>query len=98
MIVKSQQNTIVLVTKPHLPSRAFGPVRINRVFMENNKMMTVDRNALAGVEEFLTEIYIKEPLLKSLPSDAVDFLKRLEVLSIEDSQVWPQTKFFSVSS
>ena len=44
---------------PHLPSRAFGPVRINRVFMENNKMMTVDRNALAGVEEFLTEMYIK---------------------------------------
>ena len=44
---------------PHLPSRAFGSVKVNRLFIENNRMMTVDRNALAGLEEFLKELYIK---------------------------------------
>lgn len=36
---------------------------------------------------FQSEIYIKEPLLKSLPTDAIDFLKELTVFSIENSQI-----------
>lgn len=72
---------------PHLPSRAFGSARISRLFLESNKIMTVDRNAFAGIEEFLTELYIKEPQLRSLPKDSVDFLKRLEVLSLEESRI-----------
>ena len=72
---------------PHLPSRAFGSVKINRLFIENNRMMTIDRNAFAGVEDFLTELYIKESNLKSLPKDAIDFLYELRVFSIENSQI-----------
>ena len=72
---------------PHLPSRAFGSVKINRLFIENNRMMTIDRNAFAGIEDFLTELYIKESNLKSLPKDAVDFLYELRVFSIENSQI-----------
>ena len=44
---------------PHLPSRAFGSVKINRLFIENNRIKTIDRNAFAGIEDFLTELYIK---------------------------------------
>ncbi len=72
---------------PHLPSRAFGSVKINRLFIENNRMMTIDRNAFAGVEDFLTEIYIKESNLKSLPKDCINFLSHLTVFSVENSQI-----------
>ena len=51
---------------PHLPSRAFGSVKVNRLFIENNRMMTVDRNALAGLEEFLKELYVKVRVGKNL--------------------------------
>ena len=44
---------------PHLPSRAFGSVKINRLFIENNRIKTIDRNAFAGIEDFMTELYIK---------------------------------------
>jgi len=72
---------------PHLPSRAFGSVRVNRMFLEDNRLETVDRNAFAGVEDHLTEIYIKEPTLKVLPRDSVDFLRKLTVFSLESSQI-----------
>ncbi len=72
---------------PHLPSRAFGSVPVNRLFIENNQMRSVDRNAFAGIEEFITEIYIKEPELQRLPTDSVDFLNRLAVLSVENSRI-----------
>ena len=49
--------------------------------------MTIDRNAFAGIEAYLREIYIKEPLLKSLPKHSIDFLRELEVFSVENSQV-----------
>ena len=77
---------------PHLPSRAFGSVKINRLFIENNRMVTIDRNAFAGVEDFLTELYIKESNLKSLPKDAIDFLYELRVFSIENSQIMNMPK------
>ena len=77
---------------PHLPSRAFGSVKINRLFMENNRMMTIDRNAFAGIEDFLTELYIKEPQLKSLPKDSIDFLRYLTVFSVENSQIMTMPK------
>ena len=44
---------------PHLPSRAFGSVKINRLFIENNRIKTIDRNAFAGIEDFLTALYIQ---------------------------------------
>jgi hypothetical protein len=34
-------------------------VKINRLFIENNRIKTIDRNAFAGIEDFLTELYIK---------------------------------------
>lgn len=77
---------------PHLPSRAFGSVKINRLFIENNRIMTIDRNAFAGIEEFLTELYIKESGLKSLPKDSIDFLSQLTVFSIENSQIMTMPK------
>ena len=72
---------------PHLPSRAFGSVQVNRLFIENNRMVAIDRNAFAGIEDFVTEIYIKEPTLQKLPKDSVDFLKKLTVLSVENSKI-----------
>ena len=72
---------------PHLPSRAFSSVKVNRLFIENNRIMTIDRNAFAGMENFLSEIYIKEPSLKSLPKDSIDFLHELTVFSVENSQI-----------
>ena len=33
---------------PHLPSRAFGSVQVNRLFLEGNRMASIDRNAFAG--------------------------------------------------
>ena len=77
---------------PHLPSRAFGSVKINRLFIENNRMMTIDRNAFAGIEDFLTELYIKESNLKSLPKDSIDFLHELAVFSVENSQIMTMPK------
>lgn len=57
MIRRRVSNVDVLILEnnniPHLPARAFGSIRVNRVFIENNKMVTVDRNAFAGVEEYL---------------------------------------------
>jgi len=72
---------------PHLPSRAFGSVKVNRLFIENNRIQTIDRNAFAGVENYLTEIYIKEPSLNVLPSDSINYLRELSVFSIDSSQV-----------
>ena len=72
---------------PHLPSRAFGSVKVNRLFIENNRIQTIDRNAFAGVESYLTEIYIKEPSLNVLPHDAINYLRSLSVFSIDSSQV-----------
>ena len=34
-------------------SRAFGSIRVNRLFIENNRIVTIDRNAFAGIEENL---------------------------------------------
>ncbi len=34
---------------PHLPSRAFGSVQVNRLFLEGNRMTSIDRNAFAGI-------------------------------------------------
>ena len=76
----------------HLPSRAFGSVKINRLFIENNRIKTIDRNAFAGIEDFLTELYIKESNLKSLPKDSIDFLHRLTVFSVENSQIMAMPK------
>ena len=72
---------------PHLPSRAFSSVKVNRLFIENNRIMTIDRNAFAGLENFLSEIYIKETNLKSLPKDSIDYLHELTVFSVENSQI-----------
>ena len=72
---------------PHLPSRAFGSVKVNRLFLENNRIQTIDRNAFAGIENYLTEIFIKEPELKQLPRDSIDFLKKLTIFSIDSSQI-----------
>ena len=72
---------------PHLPSRAFSSVKVNRLFLENNRIMTIDRNAFAGLENFLSEIYIKETNLKSLPKDSIDYLHELTVFSVENSQI-----------
>ena len=47
---------------------------------------SVDRNAFAGIEDFVTEIYVKEPSLQKLPADSIDFLRKLTVFSVEDSQ------------
>ena len=76
----------------HLPSRAFGSVKINRLFIENNRIKTIDRNAFAGIEDFLTELYIRESNLKSLPKDSIDFLHRLTVFSVENSQIMAMPK------
>lgn len=35
------------------------------------------------MEDFITEIYIKEPGLKQIPQDSIDFLKELTVFSVE---------------
>ena len=72
---------------PHLPSRAFGSIKVNRLFIENNRIQTIDRNAFAGVESYLTEIYIKEPSLNALPHDAINYLRALSVFSIDSSQI-----------
>ena len=72
---------------PHLPSRAFGSVKVNRLFIENNRIQTIDRNAFAGVEDYITEIYIKESSLKQLPVDSIDYLKELSVFSIDSSHI-----------
>ena len=72
---------------PHLPSRAFGSVKVNRLFLEDNRIQTIDRNAFAGVENYLTEIYIKESSLKQLPRDSIDYLRQLTVFSIDSSQI-----------
>ena len=61
---------------PHLPSRAFGSVKVNRLFIENNRMMTVDRNALAGLEEFLKELYIKVRVGEHLKKDKLKSMSR----------------------
>ena len=44
----------------HLPSRAFGSVKIHKLFIENNKIMTIDRNAFAGLEDFLEEVKVSD--------------------------------------
>ncbi|XP_023327313.1 protein artichoke [Eurytemora carolleeae] len=72
---------------PHLPSRALGSVKVNRLFLENNRIQTIDRNAFAGVEGYITEIYLKEPGLRQIPTDAIDFLKELTVFSVESSEI-----------
>ena len=59
-------------------------------------MMTIDRNAFAGIEDFLTELYIKESNLKSLPKDSIDFLHELAVFSVENSQIMTSTKVIEV--
>jgi hypothetical protein len=37
----------------NIVTRAFGSVRVNRLFVENNRIVTIDRNAFAGIEEHL---------------------------------------------
>ena len=49
-------------------------------------LFSIDRNAFAGIEDFVTEIYVKEPKLQKLPADSIDFLRRLSVFSVENSQ------------
>lgn len=43
--------------------------------------------SLPGIEDHISEIYIKEPNLQVLPRDSVDFLRRLTVLSVEESSI-----------
>ena len=62
MMIRRRVSTVdVLILEnnniPHLPSRAFGSIRVNRLFIENNRMVTIDRNAFAGIEEHLVRLY-----------------------------------------
>ena len=63
MMIRRRVSTVdVLILEnnniPHLPSRAFGSIRVNRLFIENNRMVTIDRNAFAGIEEHLVRLYL----------------------------------------
>ena len=63
MMIRRRVSTVdVLILEnnniPHLPSRAFGSIRVNRLFIENNRMVTIDRNAFAGIEEHLVKLYL----------------------------------------
>ncbi|CAB4068071.1 unnamed protein product [Lepeophtheirus salmonis] len=63
------------------------------------------RNAFAGIEDFITELYIKEPNLKNFPLESVDYLHKLEVFSIENSKIidipriagWPPESLHSLA-
>ena len=68
---------------PHLPSRAFGSVKINRLFIENNRIKTIDRNAFAGIEDFLTELYIKVSERMSYNCVVQNICLHLQILPID---------------
>ena len=50
---------------------------VNIIFKSDTKMNII------GLENHLSELFIKEPVLRILPSNAVDHLDQLSVLSIE---------------
>ena len=55
-------------------------------------MQYLEKNWATVCNSFLHQFYIKESNLKSLPKDAIDFLHRLTVFSVENSQIMTMPK------
>ncbi|KAL1123940.1 hypothetical protein AAG570_001710, partial [Ranatra chinensis] len=68
---------------PSLPGRAFVPLRVVRLMLRENKLESVSSNWLAGLEEYLLEVFIVEPELRSLPEDCLENFPKLEALTLQ---------------
>ncbi|CAG7818127.1 unnamed protein product [Allacma fusca] len=72
---------------PTLPARAFGALRIGRLLLRNNGLESISRNAFAGLEQSIEELYIVEDKLVDFPFDSIENLKNLEAFTIEKSRI-----------
>lgn len=55
--------------------------------MRNNGLESLSRNAFAGLEDSLEELYIVEDKLVDFPFDAIEKLRNLEAFTIEKSRI-----------
>jgi len=62
-------------------------LQISRLLLRNNGLKSFSRNAFAGLEDSLEELYIVEETLTDLPFDTIERLKNLEAFTIEKSQI-----------
>ncbi|KAK8389953.1 hypothetical protein O3P69_012872 [Scylla paramamosain] len=72
---------------PVLPSRLFGSLMIHKVFLMDNEMGAVSRNAFAGLEASLRHLHVADRALRELPFDTLDQLANLRSLVVQDTQV-----------
>ncbi|KAK3880250.1 hypothetical protein Pcinc_015245 [Petrolisthes cinctipes] len=82
---------------PVLPARVFGSLLINKLFLVNNDLTAIDRNAFAGLESSLQHLHMEEPALHSLPFDTLDHLANLRTCVLENTAVTTLPRLYSLS-
>ncbi|XP_068240515.1 uncharacterized protein [Palaemon carinicauda] len=80
-----------------LPARVFGSLQVNKLFLINNELVGINRNAFAGLESSLQHIYITDPELFNLPFDALDNLVNLRTCVLENTDITEIPRLYSLS-
>ena len=61
--------------------------------LRNNGLESISRNAFAGLEDSLEELYIVEDKLVDFPFDSIEKLRNIEAFTIEKSRIRLLPKF-----
>ncbi|XP_066948695.1 uncharacterized protein atk [Macrobrachium rosenbergii] len=80
-----------------LPARVFGSLQVNKLFLINNELVGINRNAFAGLESSLQHIYITDPELFNMPFDALDNLANLRTCVLENTDITEIPRLYSLS-
>ena len=73
--------------KLQIGSHAFRNLRIKKLVLDNNRIKTIQRDAFAGLETVLQELSIANNNLPAIPSEALEGLHSLNILSLRCNQI-----------
>ncbi|KAK7017980.1 hypothetical protein SK128_003665 [Halocaridina rubra] len=80
-----------------LPARVFGTLQVNKLFLINNELLGINRNAFAGLETSLQHLYITDPELFNVPFDTLDNLSNLRTCVLENTDITSIPRLNSLS-
>ncbi|CAD5222345.1 unnamed protein product [Bursaphelenchus xylophilus] len=68
-------------------ARAFGSLKIKKLVLDNNRIKAINANAFKGLEKVLQELHINNNKLPDIPTDAIEDLTALNILSLKCNEI-----------
>ncbi|CAD5216460.1 unnamed protein product [Bursaphelenchus okinawaensis] len=68
-------------------ARAFGSLKIKKLVLDNNKIKAIHAHAFKGLEKVLQELHINNNKLPEIPTDAIEELTALNILSLKCNEI-----------